>query len=130
MRKFIPPSIQPGSVLRMTAFGLAISLCCTSPTQATTLSNGMAPKRAAFANDQNAVDRVITGRVVDETSSALPGVSIVLKGSSRGTVTGKTTCSPAHVMLLRLVKTLSRGALCQTSFASPVVGSAIISDSP
>ena len=87
MRKFIPPSIQPGSVLRMTAFGLAISLCCTSPTQATTLSNGMAPKRAAFANDQNAVDRVITGRVVDETSSALPGVSIVLKGSSRGTVT-------------------------------------------
>ena len=32
-------------------------------------------------------------------------------------------------MLLAVVNTLSRGALCQNSFASPVVASATISDS-
>lgn len=33
------------------------------------------------------VDRTLTGRVTDETNSPLPGVSIVLKGTQRGTVT-------------------------------------------
>jgi len=33
------------------------------------------------------IDRVITGKVIDEKGEALPGVSIVVKGSSRGTTT-------------------------------------------
>lgn len=37
--------------------------------------------------DQKSVDKTVTGKVVDETNSPLPGVSIVLKGTQRGTVT-------------------------------------------
>ncbi|WP_028667661.1 SusC/RagA family TonB-linked outer membrane protein [Runella zeae] len=37
--------------------------------------------------DQKSVDKIVTGKVVDETNSPLPGVSIVLKGTQRGTVT-------------------------------------------
>lgn len=33
------------------------------------------------------VDRIITGKVTDETNAPLPGVSIILKGTQRGTVT-------------------------------------------
>ncbi len=85
MRKLIPPSIQSGSAVRIAAFGLALSFCCTSPTHATVLPNGVALERPV--NALNAVDRTLTGRVVDEANSALPGVSIIVKGSSRGTVT-------------------------------------------
>ncbi len=37
--------------------------------------------------DQKSADKTVTGKVVDETNSPLPGVSIVLKGTQRGTVT-------------------------------------------
>lgn len=37
--------------------------------------------------DQKSVDKTVTGKVVDETNSPLPGVSIVLKGTQKGTVT-------------------------------------------
>lgn len=88
MRKLIPPSIELGRAVRMVAFGLAMSLCCPNLTHATMLPDEVALEHSALIFDTpNAVDRVITGRVVDETSAALPGVSIVLKGSSRGTVT-------------------------------------------
>lgn len=32
-------------------------------------------------------DRTLTGRVTDEKNEALPGVSVIIKGSQRGTVT-------------------------------------------
>ncbi|MDF7820816.1 TonB-dependent receptor [Runella sp. MFBS21] len=37
--------------------------------------------------DQKSVDKTVTGKVIDETNSPLPGVSIVLKGTQKGTVT-------------------------------------------
>ncbi len=72
----------------MAALQVLMALSCTSLTYATTAPGGGAlVGKNPLAHAPLAVDRVITGRVVDETSAGLPGVSIVLKGSSRGTVT-------------------------------------------
>ena len=37
--------------------------------------------------DKSAVDRTITGRVTDENNAALPGVSVIIKGTQKGTIT-------------------------------------------
>lgn len=37
--------------------------------------------------DEKTVDQTISGKVTDETNSVLPGVSIILKGTQRGTTT-------------------------------------------
>ena len=62
-----------------------MALSCTTLTQAVALPNRAA--KAPLAHNVSAVERPITGRIVDETNSSLPGVSIVIKGTSRGTVT-------------------------------------------
>lgn len=43
----------------------------------------------ASALNQVPMDRTITGKVADEKGSALPGVSVLLKGSTRGTTTNE-----------------------------------------
>ncbi len=37
--------------------------------------------------EANAADRILTGRIVDETNTPLPGVSVLIKGSTIGTTT-------------------------------------------
>ncbi len=43
--------------------------------------------QARNSNSPNFVDRPITGRVIDAKNQALPGVSVVLKGTAKGTTT-------------------------------------------
>lgn len=65
-----------------------MALSCTSITYATVMSDRAALEGYAPPTHKAIiVERPITGRVVDETNSSLPGVSIVVKGTSRGTVT-------------------------------------------
>ena len=66
--------------------GLAstLTLYCSSITYA-------APDRDLFGKpahaDEKTVDRTVSGKVTDESNSVLPGVSIILKGTQRGTTT-------------------------------------------
>jgi TonB-dependent starch-binding outer membrane protein SusC len=53
-------------------------------THASALSDG--PIRPMRLLEDKAADRTVSGRVTDEKSEPLPGVSIVLKGTTRGTV--------------------------------------------
>lgn len=47
------------------------------------------PREPRPANTENPpADRTIRGKVVDENGEGLPGVSVVLKGTQRGTITG------------------------------------------
>ena len=67
-------------------FGLTstLAVCCSSITYA-------APDRDLFGKpahaDEKTVDRTVSGKVTDESNSVLPGVSIILKGTQRGTTT-------------------------------------------
>ncbi|TAE26036.1 MAG: TonB-dependent receptor [Cytophagales bacterium] len=51
------------------------------------MPNWAAPAHSYVAAPVVVADRAISGRVVDEANSALPGVSIVVKGTTRGAVT-------------------------------------------
>ena len=68
--------------------GLSLSLCLL-------LSSGLAKADVTshYESDINFVaDRTIAGKVTDESGATLPGVSIVLKGSSTGTVSNTEVC--------------------------------------
>ncbi len=69
------------------ALHVFMALSCSSLIYAATPGGVMLDRNVPVDHIANVVDRTITGRVVDEANAALPGVSIVLKGSSRGTVT-------------------------------------------
>ena len=76
-------SIRPYRLVGATALCLSLGLCCTPLTYATA-----APDRVGTMHvSAETADRTVSGRVVDESNAGLPGVSIVLKGTSRGTVT-------------------------------------------
>lgn len=60
---------------------LALALFGTAPAPATAAPHWGLPVLPA------PVDRTITGRVTDETSAPVPGVNVLVKGTSRGTVT-------------------------------------------
>ncbi|WP_310588373.1 TonB-dependent receptor [Dyadobacter sp. CY326] len=62
---------------------MLIGAACTMLTPATTVATGM----AALPYVSIQADRTITGKVADEKGTGLPGVSVILKGSSTGTVT-------------------------------------------
>lgn len=87
MKKPLQP---PRTVVRKAAASVArIFLACTcfSLTYATPPVPRDLPGRPSIDHLKNAADRPLTGRVVDEKNAALPGVSIVIKGTQRGTVT-------------------------------------------
>ncbi|WP_394367447.1 SusC/RagA family TonB-linked outer membrane protein [Rudanella paleaurantiibacter] len=63
-----------------------MAISCTSLTYGAVAKDRLAIEEH-IATDTKAVERVITGRVVDDANSALPGVSVVMKGTTRGTVT-------------------------------------------
>ncbi|KAB7727140.1 SusC/RagA family TonB-linked outer membrane protein [Rudanella paleaurantiibacter] len=68
------------------ALQVFMAISCTSLTYGAVAKDRLAIEEH-IATDTKAVERVITGRVVDDANSALPGVSVVMKGTTRGTVT-------------------------------------------
>ena len=81
---FVTPPRNP---VRFIPAWVALALLCTGlagGTNALGRHVGDAPGKITPAEVR--ADRTISGRVTDEKNEALPGVSIVLKGTSRGTV--------------------------------------------
>ncbi|MRS60372.1 SusC/RagA family TonB-linked outer membrane protein [Larkinella terrae] len=71
-------------MVKLCLFPTLLASVCTSATFAAKDPNSGSLSKTAFTV---AVDRTLTGKVTDETNSSLPGVSIVIKGTTRGTVT-------------------------------------------
>ncbi|MCX6217089.1 carboxypeptidase-like regulatory domain-containing protein, partial [Spirosoma sp.] len=83
MKKHLPPQSLPGRLVSAVITQLLLTALCVNFTYA---KNPLPLKSLA---DQRAItaDRTLTGRVTDEKDEALPGVSVILKGTQRGTVT-------------------------------------------
>nr|WP_027302937.1 TonB-dependent receptor [Rudanella lutea] len=86
MSKSIPTLIGPRRWMGVAALQVFMAISCTSLTYGAVAKDRLAIEEH-IATDTKAVERVITGRVVDDANSALPGVSVVMKGTTRGTVT-------------------------------------------
>nr|WP_229311800.1 TonB-dependent receptor [Larkinella rosea] len=71
-------------MVKLCLFPTLLAFVCTSIAFAAKAPNSGTSKTALATA---LVDRTLTGKVIDETNSALPGVSIVIKGTTRGTVT-------------------------------------------
>ncbi|GAB4029343.1 TonB-dependent receptor [Spirosoma jeollabukense] len=66
--------------------GLLVCSCITL-TQAAGIPDGNVSGKHVTIRLEKLVDRTLTGRVIDEKNERLPGVSVILKGTQRGTVT-------------------------------------------
>ncbi|MFD2936660.1 SusC/RagA family TonB-linked outer membrane protein [Spirosoma flavum] len=83
MEKHLPPRALFGRLLRVSSIQLLLAIFCLSLTYAKKPSD-----QKSLKNHPTIIaDRTLTGRVTDEKDEALPGVSVLLKGSQRGTVT-------------------------------------------
>ncbi|MBN8821842.1 MULTISPECIES: TonB-dependent receptor [unclassified Spirosoma] len=83
MVNHLPPQRLFGRLVRLSVTQLLLVTCCLSISHAKENPNLNLPgDRLA-----NVADRTINGRVTDEKSEALPGVTVLLKGTQRGTVT-------------------------------------------
>lgn len=70
----------------MSTTPLLLALCCTGFSYAEgTEFKELAIKATTVS--VNMVDRTVTGKVTDESNAPLPGVSVVIKGTTRGAVT-------------------------------------------
>ncbi|QKZ12694.1 SusC/RagA family TonB-linked outer membrane protein [Spirosoma sp. KUDC1026] len=90
MEKPLPLSGRAGRLLRHSVSPFALAIACLTSSHAIASNDPeLLGKRATrfLAINTIQVDRTITGRVVDDKNEALPGVSIVVKGTQRGTVT-------------------------------------------
>ncbi|WP_461147713.1 TonB-dependent receptor plug domain-containing protein, partial [Spirosoma pulveris] len=83
MKKHLPPQGLLGRPLSVVITQLLLAILCVNFTY------GKKPLEAkALANQPSiTADRTLSGRVTDEKDEALPGVSVILKGTQRGTVT-------------------------------------------
>ncbi len=82
MNKKLLPSSQWPHFGRLLLTQIALVICCTGILHA-------APNREPLekVETESTVVKAINGTVLDETNSALPGVSILVKGTTNGTVT-------------------------------------------
>ncbi|WP_461131198.1 SusC/RagA family TonB-linked outer membrane protein [Spirosoma aerophilum] len=83
MAKLLPPKLLSDRLIRVSSTQLLLAALCVSFTYAGKPVN---PKLSVHQSVKVA-DRTLTGRVTDEKSEGLPGVSVILKGTQRGTVT-------------------------------------------
>ncbi|QDK82003.1 TonB-dependent receptor [Spirosoma sp. KCTC 42546] len=83
MKNKLPLRVMFGRLLSVSSMQLLLAFCCLSASYAKNPSN-YNPRENSPALT---ADRTLTGRVTDEKSEALPGVSVILKGTQRGTVT-------------------------------------------
>jgi TonB-linked SusC/RagA family outer membrane protein len=87
MAKPLRPHILPGRFMRLSVTqGLLVCSCITLTHAAGTPDGNLVGKHATIRLEK-LVDKTLTGRVTDEKNERLPGVSVILKGTQRGTVT-------------------------------------------
>ncbi|WP_205880562.1 SusC/RagA family TonB-linked outer membrane protein [Larkinella terrae] len=84
MVKLLLPQARLVRMMRLSVPQILLASVCMSTTFAAKDPNSGTSSKSALATVT--VDRTLTGKVTDESNSALPGVSIVLKGTQRGTV--------------------------------------------
>ncbi len=88
MKKRIPPQRRLGRILRLAGALIVPVFLGVGPVYATETPGRSAPgPRSSNLPGDNAVDRMISGRVTDESNAPVPGVNVLLKGTQRGTVT-------------------------------------------
>ena len=86
MKKFLRPQILTGRIGRIAlGHGLLIGAIGMLPYTAEASDGGLISTHKT--NQLATVDRTLSGRVTDEKNESLPGVSVVIKGTQRGTVT-------------------------------------------
>ncbi|AKD56700.1 SusC/RagA family TonB-linked outer membrane protein [Spirosoma radiotolerans] len=83
MKKHLLPRRMLGRLLKTSSTQLLLAFTCVSFTYA----NNSFERNPYVNHPEIRADRTLTGRVTDEKDEALPGVSVILKGSQRGTVT-------------------------------------------
>jgi TonB-linked SusC/RagA family outer membrane protein len=86
MSQMLHPRKPWSKVIGLSMSQIILAVCCSSITYAAPDRDNLG-KSAPLPLEEKAVDKTITGKIVDDTNSPLPGVSIVLKGTQRGTVT-------------------------------------------
>ena len=88
MEKLLPPQVPLIRILRTAGTLTMLTICCANFTYAAPATGLDLPAKPLTGYlTENLVDRPISGRVIDETSAPVPGVSVLLKGTQRGTVT-------------------------------------------
>ncbi|MBO0939988.1 TonB-dependent receptor [Fibrella sp. HMF5335] len=88
MQTPLRPRTLPGRITRLfVAQGLLACSCLTLSHATGTPPGNAADVRSTARLTQKVVDKTVTGRVTEEAGEGLPGVSVVLKGTQRGTVT-------------------------------------------
>ncbi len=83
MKPFLPSRVSFSRLLSVPGTLLLLASLSTSGTYASTPTGLSSPKYKPV----NKADRTLSGRVTDEKNEGLPGVSVILKGTQRGTVT-------------------------------------------
>ena len=83
MKKHLPPRPLFGRVLWLSGTQLLLAFSCVTLTYAKKNPDHYSVETHALT----LADKTLTGRVTDEKNEGLPGVSVILKGSQRGTVT-------------------------------------------
>ncbi len=82
--------MQKKSTKRLSTFSLTVAVCCLYMSGTAYSNSNAIPLHASYNVADVAIqaaDVTVTGRVTDDTGAALPGVTVVLKGTSRGTST-------------------------------------------
>jgi TonB-dependent SusC/RagA subfamily outer membrane receptor len=83
MKPSLPSRVSFSRLLSVPGTLLLLASLSTSGTYASTPTGLNSPKYKPV----NKADRTLSGRVTDEKNEGLPGVSVILKGTQRGTVT-------------------------------------------
>lgn len=87
MKKKLQPHQRVVRMARHSSTPFLLSLSCLHFAYAAPSTGGPTRNNSTILVEALAADKTITGKIVDETNSPLPGVSIVIKGTQRGTVT-------------------------------------------
>lgn len=87
MAKPLRPHILPGRFMRLSVTQGLLVCSCITLTQAAGIPDGNVSGKHVTIRIEKLVDRTLTGQVIDEKNERLPGVSVILKGTQRGTVT-------------------------------------------
>jgi TonB-linked SusC/RagA family outer membrane protein len=86
MEKPLQPHGRFSRMMRLSTAPFVLSFSCLTFAYAAP-DRDLLERNANVRLEEKAVDKTISGKVVDESNSGLPGVSIVIKGTQRGTVT-------------------------------------------
>lgn len=86
MKKLLRPQVPSGKLVRL-ALRHGFLACAVGVLPYTAIASTGGQLRAPSTTRLGVADRTLSGRVTDEKNESLPGVSVVIKGTQRGTVT-------------------------------------------